>query len=115
VEDQPEVRAFALVALQRYGYTVYSAGSGDEAIAFCRQFTEPLHLILTDVVMAGMNGPELAKEMATLRPGLRVLFMSGYTDNVISHQGVLPADVAYVQKPFTAESLAEKIRAALDA
>ena len=114
VEDQPEVRAFALVALQHYGYTVYSAGSGDEAVAFCRQFTEPLHLLLTDVVMAGMNGPELAKEMATLRPGLRVLFMSGYTDNVISHQGVLHQDVAYVQKPFTAESLAEKIRAAFD-
>jgi len=114
VEDQPEVRAFALVALQHYGYTVYSAGSGAEAVAFCRQFTEPLHLILTDVVMPGMTGRELAEQMATLRPGLPVLFMSGYTNNVISHRGALRADVAYVQKPFTAESLAEKIRAAFD-
>ena len=64
--------------------------------------------------MPRMTGQELAEQVATLRPGLPVLFMSGYTDNVMSHQGVLHADVAYVQKPFTAESLAEKIRAAFD-
>jgi DNA-binding NtrC family response regulator len=73
-----------------------------------------LHLLLTDVVMPGMNGKALYREAAVLRPGLKVLYMSGYTDNVIAHRGVLDSGVAFIQKPFTVEAIAAKVREVLD-
>jgi signal transduction histidine kinase/ActR/RegA family two-component response regulator len=110
VEDQPEVRALATTALQRYGYTVYEASSGTEALSYCRGFGGAIHLVVTDIVMPGMNGRELARELAKLRPDLKVLYMSGYTDNAVSQQELIDYENRYMQKPFTPESLAEKVR-----
>jgi PAS domain S-box-containing protein len=113
VEDQPDVRKLAVSALEKYGYTVYSAGNADEALAFASQFAGVLDLLLTDVIMPGMNGRGLADQLARERPGLRALFMSGYTESAIAHKGVLDAGVEYLQKPFTPESLADRVRQVL--
>jgi two-component system cell cycle sensor histidine kinase/response regulator CckA len=110
VEDQPEVRTLAATALQRFGYTVLDAADAEEALSIEGNCPGTIHLLLTDVVMPGMNGRELASRLAGRRPELRILFMSGYTENAIAHQGVLEGDVAFVQKPFTPDSLAEKVR-----
>jgi two-component system cell cycle sensor histidine kinase/response regulator CckA len=101
IEDQDEVRGLAVAALSRYGYKVHGAAEAREAVAFCRNYRGPLHLVVTDVVMPGLSGRELANEIALIRPGLPVLFMSGYTDNAIGHHGVLDEGVEYIQKPFT--------------
>jgi two-component system, cell cycle sensor histidine kinase and response regulator CckA len=79
-------------------------------LAFCRQFPGNIDLVVTDVVMPDMNGRQVARQIAQLRPKARILFMSGYTADVIAHHGVLDADVEYLQKPFTPDSLARKIR-----
>jgi two-component system cell cycle sensor histidine kinase/response regulator CckA len=112
VEDQEEVRALAVTVLERYGYRVLSAAGGEEAIALANSFRGTIHLLLTDVVMPAMSGHVLAKTLSAERD-LRVLFMSGYTENAIAHRGVLDAGVDYIQKPFTPESLAEKVREVL--
>jgi two-component system, cell cycle sensor histidine kinase and response regulator CckA len=113
VEDQTDLRALAVTALSRYGYSVHGAGSGNDALAFCRDFESPIHLVLTDVVMPDMNGRELAGRMSALRPDTHILYMSGYTANVIVHHGVVDDGVAFLQKPFTPESLAAKVREVL--
>jgi two-component system cell cycle sensor histidine kinase/response regulator CckA len=112
VEDQEEVRVLTVTALERCGYRVLSAAGAKEAIAIAKTFEGTIHLLLTDVVMPGMNGRDLANQLTTERH-LKVLFMSGYTDNAIAHRGVLDAGVDYIQKPFTLESLAEKVREVL--
>jgi PAS domain S-box-containing protein len=113
VEDQSDLRTLAVTALSRYGYSVHGAGSGNDALTFCRDFESPIHLVLTDVVMPDMNGRELAGRMAALRPDTHILYMSGYTANVIVHHGVVDDGVAFLQKPFTPESLAAKVREVL--
>jgi PAS domain S-box-containing protein len=110
VEDQTEVRTLALTALRRYGYTVFEASHGKEALAISKEFPGKINLLVTDVVMPGMTGRELADQLLSLRQGLQVLYMSGYTESAISHRGVLDPDVAYLQKPFTPESLGQKVR-----
>jgi PAS domain S-box-containing protein len=113
VEDYAEVRALALSGLAGFGYSVHGASSGKEALAFCREFAGPIHLVVTDVVMTDMNGREVANQISQVRPDARILFMSGYTADVIAHHGVLDAGVEYLQKPFTPECLAEKVREVL--
>jgi PAS domain S-box-containing protein len=113
VEDQAEVGRLAETALRRYGYQVLIASNGDDAIAASKAYPGEIHLLLTDVVMPGMNGRALSDRVVALRPATRVLFMSGYTENAISNRGVLDPGVAYLQKPFTAESLAAKVSAVL--
>ncbi|MBN1103096.1 MAG: response regulator, partial [Deltaproteobacteria bacterium] len=113
VEDDETVRNLALNALKRYGYTVLCARDGEEALRMCRERTEQIQLMLSDVVMPGMSGKDLAEEIKGLRPGLKVLFMSGYTDNSIVRHGVLENGIAFLQKPFTPEALARKVRKAL--
>jgi hypothetical protein len=113
VEDQVEVRKLVVVALRKCGYSVHGTANAEEAKAFCLSFPGRIHLLLTDIVMPGINGRQLAVQLTALRPDLRVLFMSGYTDNAIAHHGVLDSGVAYVQKPFTPESLAERVREVL--
>ena len=115
VEDDRTVRSLAVEMLRLNGYTVLQAQDGREALDLIRSHGQPIHLLLTDVVMPEMSGRELARSVAGLEPGIGVLYMSGYTDGVIAHHGVLDAGVAYVQKPFTADSLARKVREALDA
>jgi len=113
VEDQVEVRTLALTGLASFGYAAHVAGTGKEALAFCQEFPGRIDLVVTDVVMPDMNGREVANQIAQLRPDARVLFMSGYTTDVIAHQGVLEPGVEYLQKPFTPDSLARKIREVL--
>lgn len=115
VEDQPGVRDVGELMLKRCGYTVLSAGGGLEAIRVAEGHHGPIHLLLTDVVMPGMNGRELAVEIGTSRPQTRVLFSSGFTDNAIVREGVLKSGLWFIEKPFTLESMATKVRQVLDA
>jgi signal transduction histidine kinase/CheY-like chemotaxis protein len=115
VEDEPGVRAFAARMLRSQGYTVVEASSGEHAMSQVAEFHEPIDLLLTDVVMPGMSGRQLAKRMLETRPDLKVLFMSGYTDNVMAQHGVLEPGTELLQKPFTLRSLGDKVRAVLDA
>jgi response regulator RpfG family c-di-GMP phosphodiesterase len=93
---------------------VLDAGSGKEALRMCREHSDPIHLLLTDVVMPETSGKEIAQSLTSLRPGTCVLFMSGYTDDAIVHHGVLDSNVEFIQKPFTPVALARKVREVLD-
>ena len=114
VEDEETVRKLATRILKKPGYRVLEASEGGEALLLCEEFKEPIHLILTDVVMPGMSGRDLAESLKKFQPKLRVLYMSGYTDNAIVHHGVLEKGMNYIQKPFTVEGLARKVREVLD-
>ncbi|MBI2678389.1 MAG: PAS domain S-box protein [Candidatus Koribacter versatilis] len=114
VEDEAGVRALVRKFLERSGYRVLEAASGDQALAMAEKERGKIHLLLTDVVLPRMSGSELSKRLVQARPEMRVLYMSGYTDDAIVHHGVLSAGAAFVQKPFTADSLARKIREILD-
>jgi two-component system, cell cycle sensor histidine kinase and response regulator CckA len=113
VEDEAAIKEAAREILQMQGYVVLEACSED-AIAVSQEFEGEIHLLLTDVVMPKMNGRELVEHLCRQRAGLKVLYMSGYTDNVIVHHGILKPNIAFLQKPFTSQSLAEKVRAVLD-
>jgi two-component system cell cycle sensor histidine kinase/response regulator CckA len=115
VEDEAQVRAVARGILLRHGYTVLEAGHAGEAILLCESHPGTIHLLLSDVVMPGMSGPELARRLVQVRPGTRVLCMSGYTDDTAVRHGVIDAALAYLQKPITVESLTRKVREVLDA
>jgi PAS domain S-box-containing protein len=115
VEDQSEARSVIRETLRRRGYTVIEAASGPEAIVKSAEHTGVIHLLLTDVILGGMGGRRVAETLRSHRPGLRVLYMSGYTDDAIVHHGVLEPGLAFVQKPFTAELLLRRVRAVLDA
>ena len=115
VEDDATLRKLALSILEGYGYTVLSAGNGEEALQRLSDSPGIPHLLLTDVVMPKMGGKGLSDRIKAIHPGTRVLFMSGYTDNAIVHQGVLKPGVMFLQKPFTPKVLARKVREALDA
>ena len=114
VEDEPEVRRLVEKLLGLRGYTVLSAGSPTDAIALARRHEAPIELLLTDVIMPGMNGRELARTLAETRPKMKVLYMSGYTDAAISQQGILAPGTAFLSKPFTPDVLARKVREVLD-
>src|SRR5436309_3550888 len=115
VEDDRTVRMLAGEMLRMNGCTVLQARVGREAPDLVRRHGQPIHLLLTAVVLAQVIAPQLATGVADIQPGIRVLYMSGYTDGVIAHHGVLDAGVAYLQKPFTADFLARKVREVLDA
>ncbi len=115
VEDEPEVRALVQRLLKMQGYTVVSAANPDEALAITRDFRDVIHLMVTDVVMPGMSGRQLADRLASTRPQMRVLFVSGYTDDAIVHHGILDPGTAFLQKPFTPQALAHKVREVLAA
>ncbi len=110
VEDQAEVRHLAMEVLESYGYKVLGAASGADALQLCSIYTGPVHMMVTDVVMPGMAGPDLATKLTALRPSIKVLFMSGYADKLIAGEGGLAGEVAYLQKPFSPHSLAAKVR-----
>ena len=115
VEDEETVRRLARDILEMNGYHVLPAANGSEALRLCEQHAGPIHLLLTDVVMPQMSGREIAERAATLYPALKVLYMSGYTDDSIIHHGVLDAGIALLEKPFTPDALARKVRETLDA
>jgi len=114
VEDEEEVRKLALRSLKRQGYKVLEASNGSEALMICEEQKEPIHLILTDVVMPKMGGKELADRLKTIRPEIKVLFTSGFTNNAIAHHGVLTPGIAFLEKPFSPAALAQKVREVLD-
>jgi len=114
VEDNEQVRDVVRSILERHGYKVLSAENGNEALKLMTLPEEPIDLLLTDVVMPDMNGKELYAKIAKDFPTLNVIYMSGYTDNVIVHHGVLDDGVQFIQKPFSAHSIVSKIREVLD-
>jgi PAS domain S-box-containing protein len=114
VEDEAGVRSLARTALQAYGYTVLEASNGSEALQICERHEGPIHLLVTDVVMPGMSGKELADRLASGRPEIKALYVSGYTDGSIIHHGMLDPSVAFLQKPFSPDALARKAREVLD-
>ena len=113
-EDEPAVRAIAVRMLGKLGYSVLKAATGDEALRLAEEHVNPIHLLLTDVVMPQMSGMELAERLRMTRPGTKVLFISGYTDSDILHHGILDEDVDFLQKPFSEAALAGKVREVLD-
>jgi two-component system cell cycle sensor histidine kinase/response regulator CckA len=114
VEDEAAIRQLTNLILQKAGYTVLLAESPVAAERIAVSHSGPIHLMLTDVVMPGMRGPELAERLLRLRPDLRVLYMSGYTDDAIAHHGFLDAGTEFLQKPFTPLGLMQKIREVLE-
>ena len=113
-EDDTSLRNLAKIALDRQGYIVLDASTGEDALNLAQTHEEPIHLMITDVIMPGMNGRELADRLHAIRPEMEVLFMSGYTDNAFVHHGVMEAGINFIKKPFTPHSLILKVREILD-
>jgi two-component system cell cycle sensor histidine kinase/response regulator CckA len=113
VEDEQSVRTLSRSILEGYGYTVLEAESGKDGLDVTRHYPRPIHLVLTDVVMPEMGGSDMAPRLEALRPGVRVLYMSGYTDDAVFRHGLLKKGRMFLQKPFTPEILARKVREAL--
>ena len=114
VEDEEALLKMGKMMLEELGYTVLTADSPNEAIKLAEQYAGDIHLILTDVVMPEMSGRDLQKRLSDLRPGIKCLFMSGYTANVIAHRGILDEGVHFLQKPFFMNDLAAKVRKAME-
>jgi hypothetical protein len=114
VEDAAAVRAVAKQTLERQGYSVLEASNGADALHLAERYQGPIHLVLTDVVMPRLSGRELTDQLSVARPETRVLFMSGYTDDSVVRHGILEGGVAYLQKPFSPDGLARKVREVLD-
>jgi CheY-like chemotaxis protein len=115
VEDEAVVRDLVRQILQGTGYAVLETETGEEALQVCHQYAGPIHLLLADVVLPGMSGPALAQRLAPARPRLRVLYMSGYAQDIIAHHGMLDRPGGYLQKPFTPDALLSQVRETLDA
>jgi PAS domain S-box-containing protein len=113
-EDEAAVRNLVAEMLRAQGYTVLEADNGEAGLRLAQEYKETIQLLLTDVIMPQMGGKELAERLSATRPEIKVLFVSGYTDNAIVHKGVLDPEVAFIQKPFSAVALARKVRAVLD-
>jgi len=114
VEDNDQVLDMIVKILDRYGYRTLPARDGAEAVRVARDFEGEIHLLLTDVIMPGMSGKEVAERLRSERPDMKVLFMSGYTENIIMQKGILSGDIHYIQKPFSFEGLVRKVREAID-
>ena len=109
-EDEEAILKLGTAILKKHGYTVLAARTPADALALAEGYAGTIHLLITDVVMPGLNGKELMDRLTALRPGIKVLFMSGYTSDVIAHQGVIDEGVAFLQKPFSVNTLAQKVR-----
>jgi two-component system cell cycle sensor histidine kinase/response regulator CckA len=114
VEDDASVRALTRAVLERHGYRVLEAKSAGDALLICEQHQTIIHVLLTDVVMPRMSGTTLVERLGSLRPEMKVLYMSGYTDEAIVRNGVMDSGVAFLQKPITPETLTRKVRAVID-
>lgn len=113
VDDEPQVRGFVRRALEEYGYRVLETSAVDEALSLGASHPGRIHLLLTDVVLPGMTGPQLAARLAPLRPEMHILYMTGYADDAVVHRGVIAAGQALLVKPFTSLGLAHEVRKAL--
>jgi CheY-like chemotaxis protein len=114
VEDEEGLRALALRILQSRGYKVLESKSPEDAVQIGKRHSERIDLMLTDVVMPGMSGPDIAEHLAFLRPNMKVIYMSGYTDDSVVRHGVLEPGTQFLQKPFTPTTLTRKVREVLD-
>jgi len=114
VEDEAIVRNLAVKVLRRHGYSVLAAEDGKACLDSLRDHEGPLDLLLTDVVMPGMNGRELYGEVKGLFPGAKILFMSGYPEDIVTHRGVLDEGIPFIQKPFSVQDLATRVRSVLE-
>jgi CheY-like chemotaxis protein len=114
VDDEPAVRGLVREVLRRHGYTVVEAADGATGLRLCAEYPAPIHLVLTDVVMPGMGGREMAQQAARLRPRLRFLFMSGYTEDPRVRDDLMQPGAAFLQKPFTPGVLTRRVREVLD-
>ena len=115
VEDEPAVLELMRRTLESYGYTVLHASTPERALRAMQEGDARVDLLLTHVVMPGINGPELASRLRAFDPTLRFLFMSGYSSDVVAEQGLLPAEVSLITKPFSPTALAARVRQVLDA
>jgi CheY-like chemotaxis protein len=113
-EDAPAVRGFARRTLEAYGYVVLEATGGADALAIAAAYSGPIELLVTDIVMPGLQGHQLAAQLVAARPEVRVLYVSGFTENSVIHHGVPDHGVAFLPKPFSIEGLGEAVRAVLD-
>ena len=109
------MRTLTRQILQKHGYTVLETSHGGEALLACENHKHPIHLLLTDVVLSQMSGRELAQRLSQLRPEMKVLYMSGYSEDAIVQHGVLDSGTSFLQKPFNTEALIAQVRAVLDA
>ncbi|NQT20366.1 MAG: response regulator, partial [Planctomycetes bacterium] len=114
VEDERAVRNFLVKALELSGYAVLSAGSPEEALGIVREFEKPIHLLVSDVIMPEMSGPELAEKLAETHPEIPVLYISGYTRDAIPDRSIAEADIELLAKPFSPDELRDKVRQTLD-
>lgn len=110
IEDEPALLEMTMSMLRRLGYTVVATSSPEEALQLIEKHKDSINLVMTDVIMPGMNGKDLSIRLLATNPDLKFLFMSGYTANVISHHGVLDDGIHFIQKPFSRRDLSEKIR-----
>lgn len=114
VEDEAAVRALTRKILEMHGYTVLEAGGGEKAIALCQEYKGRIHLLLTDSVMPRMSGEDLSKKLSVMRPGMKIIYFSGYADYHLNQQRILEPDIPFLQKPFSPNELAAKVRQVLD-
>jgi len=114
VEDDVSILDLTRDILEHYGYTVIAANNPAMALSLARNYQDPIHLLLTDVVMPGMNGKNLNEALKSIKPGFKCIFMSGYTSNEVAHNGVLDEKINFLQKPFSPKTLTKKIRDALE-
>ena len=114
VEDEEAVWALACRILRSRGYEVLEAADGMEGLRISEECAAEIHMILTDVIMPGMSGKDLISQIRAVRPNIKALFVSGYKDNAIVQHGILKSTVNFLQKPFTGDSLARKVREVID-
>ena len=114
VEDDDAVRNLARMRCSVSGYQVLEAGDGEEAVRVLRNYDGPLHLLVSDIVMPRIGGRELARLVVAIRPGVKVLYLSGYTDDAVVKLGIVDAELNFLQKPFSAATLATAVRRVLD-
>ena len=114
VEDDEDVRGLAMDVLKISGYTVLEAPHGGEALLLCERHAGRIDLMISDVIMPHLSGPQLLERVRPLRPDMKVLFMSGYTAGAIEDQGTLPPGTSFIQKPFMPDDFTKKVREVLD-